>query len=236
MTPLHRALITVIEGALLVAAVGLIVRKRWMFNMFFAAYIAFAVVTIPMFVLWPSHFYRRWFFLERQTGLDVLKLAVALEVAWRTFRLFPAARSAALLTGLAILATTAMATSTLPIGAAASEWEVVVGQFFPRVKAGTIWLMAMTPILARWYRVPVQPFHGAVLTAFVSYLGFDMVLAWLCNGSFVSHAEILDTISFAADILVWCYWVHKAWQRETPGTIAHVAMLRKLETGFSSCP
>jgi hypothetical protein len=42
--------------------------------------------------------------------------------------------------------------------------------------SGTIWLMAATLALAQWYRVPVHPFHAAVLTSFAVYLAWTTTL------------------------------------------------------------
>src|SRR6266536_987979 len=193
MTPLHRTMTIIGLTAFLVIATGLIVRRRLSVSWFFGAYIAFGLVVMPMFVWLPSRFYRQWFFLVIQTGADVLKFGIALEIAWRTFRPFPAARSAALLAALMILGVTLLAAAAVPIGADAWEWETVIGCLFPRVKAGTIWLMAATLLFVRWYHVPIEPFRAAILTTFACYVGFSAVLLSLSRGAFIARAPLIGT-------------------------------------------
>jgi hypothetical protein len=230
VTPLHEAMAIAWLIACLVVAAGLIARRRWARSGFFAAYIAFGVITIPMFIWWPAQFYHQWFAPGTQTVLDVLKFGIAIEVGWRTFRPFPAARSSALLITLIIIAATALAAAAVPEGA---EWEVIIAKLFPRVMAGTIWLMAVTLVLARWYRVPVHPFHAAILTSFVAYLGVSSAIYWLsvgAGGAFVAHAHVLNAIDMGAEVVMRFYWVRAAWQPDSATVIAHGEILRRLQT------
>jgi hypothetical protein len=234
MSPLHRTMAIAGHIGFLAVAVGLIVRRRWTITGFFTAYIAFALVVNPMIVWWPAQFYRQWFFIVMQTISDVLKFGITLEIGWRTFRPFPGARSTTLLTALVILTLTALAAASVPVSADASEWNVVLGHLFPRVKTGTIWLMAMTLILAHWYRVPVHPFRAAVLTSFAVYLGLASALAWAAGlgagKAYGLDAETLSTIDIVADLLLVCYWVRAAWQPESATAIAHRETVRRIQT------
>jgi hypothetical protein len=234
MTPLLRAIAIAGHIALLTVGAGLIVRRRWRLSAFFSAYVAFGLVVNPLFVWWPSHFHSRWFYLAVQTVADILKFGIGLELAWRTFRPFPGARSWALPTALIVLAATALAAAAVPIGANAEAWEVVVGEFFPRVKAGTIWLMAVTLVLAHWFHVPVHRFHAALLTSFVSYLGVSSAMLWLTEGggggAFGVDRDLVDTIHAGADLVMAGFWARTAWRPDTASDIAHWETVRRLQT------
>jgi len=233
VTPLHRGIAVAAHITFLVVALGLVVRRRWTLSVFFAAYIAFVLVINPMVVWWPDRFFRRWFFLVILPAMDVLKLGIGLEVAWRTFRPFPGTRSPSLRIVLAILAATAISAAVVPMVADIGDFAIVTGQLFPRIKTGTIWLMAATLVLARWYHVPVHPFHSALLTTFVSYLGFLSVELWLWNGGrglLGGSLVLVNTVDAAADLVTATFWAYAAWRPDTAVVVAHGQTMRKLET------
>ena len=195
MNPLNRAVAIGCLIACVVVAAGLVTRRRWALSGFFSAYIAFCIATTPMYVWWPAQFYHQWFYLVIQTGLDVLKFGIVMEVVWRTFRPFPGARSSVLPVALALVAITATAAAAVPVEPDAWDWELVTGHFFPRIKAGTIWLMAATLVLARWYHLPVHPFHAALLASFVAYLGVATTLSWLTQfPEMATHPSLIDAL------------------------------------------
>jgi hypothetical protein len=236
MTPLHRGIAIAVHITFLVVALGLVVRRRWKLSCFFAAYIAFVLVINPMVVWWPDRFFRRWFFLVIQPAMDVLKFGIALEVAWRTFRPFPGTRSTSLRIVLAVLGATAIFAAFVPMVADIREWAVVSGQLFPRIKTGAIWLMAATLVLARWYHVPVHPFHTALLTTFVSYLGLLSVELWLWNGGrglLGGDLALLNTVDAAADLVTATCWSYCAWRPDNAMVLAHRQTLRTLETAIA---
>ena len=134
-----------------------------------------------------------------------------------------------------ILGVTLLAAAAVPIGADAWEWETVIGCLFPRVKAGTIWLMAATLLFVRWYHVPIEPFRAAILTTFACYVGFSAVLLSLSRGAFIARAPLIGTIDIVADNLVACYWAYRTWQTESSRAIAYREVLHRLDTGLSSC-
>jgi hypothetical protein len=216
----------------LAAMGGLAARRRWALIRFFSAYLAFSAIVTPMFLFWPDRFYHQWFALIMQTGFDVLKFGIAIEIAWHTFRPFPAARSVALLVAVVLLVATARAAAVVPVGDDAWEWEVVVGHFFPRIKAGTVWLMASTLVLARWYRVPVHPFHAAILTSLVAYVGIACVLGSFAvdaTGAFVHYTFTLSVMDMIVEAAMRCYWVALVWRPDTSPILAHGETVRRLE-------
>ena len=238
MTPLLRAMSAAGGLVFLAVVLGLVARRRWNLCRFFTAYVAFALVINSMIVWWPEHFYRRWFYDFMQTTLDVLKFGITLEVGFLTFRAFPGARSTAFFAALLVLSATGTAFATAG-GTNAREWEVVLGQLYPVVKAGTIWLMASVLALALWYRVPIHPFHSAILTSFVLYLGIASVLVWsigmIGEDAYQWYADTINALDIAADLAMTSYWVFSAWRPESASLTAYRYTVRKLETRFSPC-
>jgi hypothetical protein len=221
-------------------AVGLVARKRWRLTWFFDAYVGLGLVVIPMMVLWPHQFYRQWFVLGLETIASVFKFGIAIEVAWRTFRPFPGARVQAFVVALGILVVTAIAATAAPMDADPWEWEIVAGQLFPRVKTGTLWLMAAILILAHWYHVPTHPFHATVLTSFVLYLGVTSAILWVQSAgvgaaTYGMNRGLIDLLPVVVDLLAECYWAYAAWRPDTATVTAHDATLQQLENGLPSC-
>jgi hypothetical protein len=216
--------------------VGLIARRRWRLSLCLLAYNVTGVISAPLPVFWPERFYTRPFWMLAQAVLDILKLGIALEIAWQTFRVFPGAASVARRTVLTILAVTTAAVISVPLaGAATSSFDTALSEFHPRVIDGTIWLIAATLVLARWYRVPVHPFHAAVLTSLAVYLAFFGTLlrsfALYDFDTVFAYANALDSVALLALV---CSWAYVTWRPESTGAKGHVETLGKLELRTAS--
>src|SRR5712691_10052069 len=109
MTTSQLALLIAVDSVLVVAAFGLVFRGRWRLALFFSAYVPVIVTCGLLLVIAPQFFFATWFWMAKQVAYDLLKLGIALELAWRTFRVFPGARAAARRTMLAILTLTTLA-------------------------------------------------------------------------------------------------------------------------------
>lgn len=132
-------------------------------------------------------------------------------------------------TSLAILVLTALAALTVVTRPQLDIYATAVSLVTPRVQSGTLWLMAATLVVAQWYRVPIHPFHTALLTSFTAYMALYAALLTLINlhgWEITPYAEALDNSSFA---LAACWWAHAAWKRQSSAATAHVATLRKLQ-------
>jgi hypothetical protein len=214
---------------------GLIARRRWRLSWSLDAYVGLALVVIPLIVWWPEQFFWQWFFLLFNTIANVLKIGIATETTWRTFRLFPRARSTALVAIVAILAITAIAATTGPLNADVWTWQIVVGHLFPRLKAGTIWLMAVPLVLALWYRVPIHRFHAEVLVSWVVYLGLTSAVLQIQAAAMGAAANglnrgLIDKLALVPDFLLPCYWAYMAWRPDDAMVVAHDETLRRLDT------
>ena len=235
MTPLHNA--AAILNLILCVAIlaGLVARRRAKLCVSFDLYVGLWLFVVPPIIFWPDQFWRQWFFLFFNTIANVLKIGIVLEAGARTFGPFPRARWIALVASLAILTFTALAANAPPMDSDRWVWEDVMSHLFPRIKTGTLWLMAAMLVLARWYHVPVHPFHSAVLTSWVVYLGFTsaylkMEAQGIGEATFWVYRGLIQDLPLVADILLSAYWTYVAWRPDSEAVVVHDATVRRLRT------
>jgi hypothetical protein len=217
---------------------GLIARGRWRTNVFFLAYVVNGLAFNLLVGAWPACFYTRASFLVAQLIADILKVGLILEVAYRTFRAFPGAEASTRKVLIAVLVATALTLTVAPF--AMTGWDsylTAIGYFSPLVNAGAIWLTVALLVAARWYRIPVHPFHVAVLTSFACYLAVLSSLSYLSarNGfdGLRVYAAVLEQAVFT---LVACWWAYGAWRPETSLVRAYTQLVGKLRFEASSAP
>ena len=175
---------------------------------------------------------RRWFVLGAHTVLHVIKFALALEMGWRVFRGFPGARAAARQTALSILGLTAVVTLTFPIDPSADIWTTEIAHLQPRVITSVMWLMAVTLVLAQWYRIPTHPFQYAVLSSFVPYLAVEsIVLTIVGNGWLEQRYANIDPCAY---LILACWWVYVAWRPDRTATVS-TQIVRSLQLRGTTC-
>lgn len=195
---------------------GILVRRRAGVCWTFVVYLAFIAGADGLMLLWPDHFWHLPFFLGKEFVITVLRFAVALELTYRTFRAFPAARATArgvlLLVLMATLVMVFVGTGNLE----APEGAPALGPLFtrvqPRVLSGSIWLLTAIAGLILWYRLPVRPLHKAILLGMVPYLlVFSVSLNLLESRGWeiVDSASYLNTLAY---LLVLVYWAVAAWR------------------------
>src|SRR5438034_4085590 len=119
----------------LLTLAGIVARRRWASCWSFTGYLAVILVCNSLVSFWPDRFFQPWFWMVRTAFYDVLKVAIAVELAYRTFQAFPGAQATARRLLFASLVATSVALMALPwdgsYGAALFVWE-------PRVLTGTI--------------------------------------------------------------------------------------------------
>jgi hypothetical protein len=202
---------------ILAAVVGILVRRRYQICQTFVLYLGAVLVSDLLLIFWPERFYTKLFWLLKEVLINALRFGVALELSFRTFRAFPGARSTArgvVLLLLAVTFVTVLAVSGDGNHSAASApptVELIAGRIQPRLLNGTIWLFAAIAATILWYRLPVDPFHKAILIGFVPYLLI-----------FTTGLNILDSYGWDLRTLVnfghtgayfalMAYWAHAAW-------------------------
>ena len=230
------AVLVTVEAALAVIAAGLALRGRWRLSRTFAAYVVVVSACESLVLIQPHRFYAPWFWMAKQAAYDALKLGIALELAWRTFRVFPGAQVAARRAALAILGLTTLAIVAAPTdNSTADLFLIASGQLHPRLLNGTIWLMAATLALAQWYRIPVHPFHAALLASFAAYLTLFGALLRLEGVYGWAAQRYLNAIDPPAYLLLVCWWAWIAWRPESAMASAHAETIHKLQLKAASC-
>src|SRR4029453_11449975 len=130
----------VIAVAVIVAAAGalagLVARGRARHCWSFVAYLCALVTCETLFVGWQRRFYTAEFWLAKQALYDILRTAVALEMAWRVVRAFPGALRVARGAALVLLSGS---TLVLALGPYRAHYQAIF-TWQPRVVACTAML------------------------------------------------------------------------------------------------
>ena len=197
------------------ALAGIIVRRRVGVCWTFVVYLGVIALADLLVILWPDQFWRLWFYVGKEFVINVLRLAVALELTYRTFRAFPSAQA----TVRGVLLLVLMATLAVVVGTgdlAPPEGAPALGPLAsrvqPRVLSGAIWLLTGVAGLILWYRLPVHPLHKAILVGLVPYL---LVFSFSLNLLESRGWEILPVVSYLhtlAFLAVLVYWTFTAWR------------------------
>jgi hypothetical protein len=213
-----------VMGALLATLAGLFVRRRLQQCLSFGVYAGVVAGCDMLITLFPERFYTASFWMARQALYDVLKVAVALELAYRVVRAFPGATRTARLSVLALLA---ISTAVIMGGPWAGSY-LSMGEWQPRIVFGVVSLFTLTALLVLWYNLPVQRWHRVLLMGFSAYLlVFTIVLNVLRTKGWqvMSWLGWLDGVAYLA-LTMW--WAFMAWAPEPEPTGIPVTVRRKL--------
>jgi hypothetical protein len=202
-------------GTLALAAVlaGVLVRHRYRSWWFFTLFLAATLVSTLMMALWPHRFYTKGFWQAKETAQNLIRFAMALELAYRTFRAFPGALATARWVVLLVLAVTF---AVVAGSEGSADYPSFLAELHPRVLNGSIWLFTAIAALILWYRLPVDPFHKAVL---LSYVPFLLVFTVCMNvlGSLGragwDRGWLLRYVNQLAYLMLMLYWARAAWRR-----------------------
>jgi len=208
------------SGTVALAAVlaGVVARRRHGSWVFFALFLSATLVTTLMMLLWPGRFYTPPFWRAKETVLNFLRFAMALELAYRTFRAFPGALATARWVLLLVLALTFAAVVTVSGPGFESEhrnFESFLSELEPRVLYGSVWLFTAIAALILWYRLPVDPFHKSVVLSYVPYLLIFTVtvsvLGMLGRADWEKGWPIVS-LNQLAYLALMVYWARAAWR------------------------
>lgn len=162
-------------------------------------------------------FYSRDFWLIKELAINLARFALALELAYRTFRSFPGARSSA--RGVLFILVTVTLVSVIAVTPQVSALDPddrlneIVGRLQPRVLNGTVWVLTGMAALILWYRLPVDRFHKAILTGLVPYLlvftiGLNAIQSYGWSKSVLEWRNYVDPTAY---LLLLAYWAWAAW-------------------------
>jgi hypothetical protein len=212
MTPAG-SLIALLGVALLLATfAGLVVRRRVGEWYSFALYLLVMAAFSFAFAAYPpayTHSGWKW----QVVVVSVARLAVALELAARTFRAFPGARSTLRAVLLFVMAVMLMAViAATPYTA---TYQMFVMDVQPRLGNGTVWIFTAIAALILWYRLPVASLHKSILLAYVPYLLYDTIfLKALVEKSWAN--DLIGYLNQSIYLLLVSYWARVAWRRPDP--------------------
>ncbi len=218
-----------VKVLVLVALAGIVARHRARLCWSFVAYLSTIVVSNTLISVWPDTFFVPSFYLLKQALYDCLRLAIAVELAYRTFQAFPGAQSTARRVVFALLTVTSVALIGVPSGLSNGSpglYDTALKEWEPRVMTGTIWLMNGVALLVIWYRVPIQAYHKAILLGFVAYLLTFTTLLRLLQIYDWDVLPIIQSTEPAAFFVLVGWWAWAAWQ---PAIEMSAALARRLQ-------
>ena len=197
--------------ALIALLAGLAARGRWRASTSFSGYVLAVLVPDALTLLWPERFLVWEFWLFKEAVHGVLKFAIALEIAGRTFAAFPGARYVARRVLLLVLVLAWAAIVSLPVDP--TSGRAVLGGVLPRILNGTIWVFVAVAALVLWYRLPVTPLDKGLMLGFVPYLLVFTVTQSLLPvlGWGADLARWLGHVQSTAFLLLALYWNSMVW-------------------------
>jgi len=198
------------ELILLALLVGLIVKGGHRACYSFTLYVAAVLVPDVMVTAWPARFYVWEFWMLKEIAHNLLKFAIALELAIRTFRAFPGARATA--RGIVFLVVLVCLAGVLAAPGGPGGLRELATDLHPRILNGTIWLFTAIAAVILWYRLPIQALHKAILIGFVPYL---LIFTVAMSALDAVGWHIQDLAAYAhtiAYLALLCYWTYAAWR------------------------
>ncbi len=218
MTDVQAVVLHTARLALVALLAGMVWRARVRQCLAFGAYVTAALLGNTLVWLWPSRFLTPEFWVAKQAVYDILKAAIALELAWRAFRAFPGAlRTARLvflvLLGLSILA---LAFPTRPAYAVVWEWQSAVAT------AG-LWMLTATALMVVWYQVPLSAWLRAIMMGMAVYLLVFVTLLSLLKSGGWALGTFVATVEATAYLALVAFWAWLAWRRDAAAAVGRAA-------------
>jgi hypothetical protein len=189
---------------------GLLARARARHCWSFVAYLCAFLTCETLSVAWQGRFYTPEFWMVKQALYDILRTAVALEMAWRVVRSFPGALRTARWLALVLLIG---ATLVLATGPHRANYSVIF-IWQPRVVACTALLFTLTALLVAWYHLPVRAFHRSIMGGFAIYSAFFATLLSLLQRWGWQHRVLMNAINSVVFLAVALWWMRTAWALE----------------------
>lgn len=204
---------------------GLAARRLYRVCYTFAAYVVAVTVFAAVIRFWPERFFQIDFYLFKEGAYGLLKLAMAIEIARRTFGAFPAAAARARTVLRAALIVLSLWMAPVLIN---SDVRGLAQEALPRLANGTALLMAAVWALLLWFNLPLHPLHRAILRGLVPYLLlFTLLFSLLTRWGWTLRAWVSVLDSAAYDGLL-VYWSWVAW-RVPPRPPADPELVRRLQ-------
>lgn len=208
MTPLAKVIGLASTLLLLTTLAGLVVRGHWRAWYSYALYLALLPFFTLLYLL-DERFYAKNVWMVQETLVNAVRFAMALELAGRTFRAFPGARSTLNMVVTVIVATTLGL--ALPSYDPEHDYVNFVVNLQPRLLSGSVWLFTAIAALILWYRLPVLPFRKAVLLSYLPYLIVCTAFLNLLREYGWDRSQILQYGNQVVYLALGAFWVRTAW-------------------------
>ena len=202
--------------ALVVLLAGMVWRGRVPQCWAFGVYVVAALVGNTLVSLWPSRFYTPEFWVVKQGVYDILKPAIALELAWRAFRAFPGALRTARLVLLLLLGVSSVSLAALPTRPA----YAVVWEWQPGIATAGLWLLTATALMVVWYQVPLSRWQRAIMIGLAVYLLVFVTLLGLLKSRGWGVGTFVATVEATAYLALVAFWAWVAWRRDATAAAA----------------
>lgn len=200
-----------VKVAIVATLIGLYVTGRSRRCYSLVAYLWVALIGNCLTTFWPSVFFNLDFWVRRQALFDVLKLAIGVEVAVRAFAAFPGARAAwDRLVAIAMVVGTTIVVVSVPH--APTEGILFARQ--PHIVAATVWLFTITALVIVYYRIPVDPWHRAILLGLTPYQAIFTTVVTMMAQLGAPTFPGLGIIDSGAYLLMMGWWAQCAWRPE----------------------
>ena len=216
MTNLEALVAHATKLALLALLAGIVWRGRARLCWSFALYVVAMLLGNSLATLWPSRFLNPSFWVLKQGVYDVLKMGIALELAWRALSAFPGAARTARRVILALLSASTLALALL----AHPSSYMNLWDWQPRVTTAALWLLTGTALLVVWYQLPVHEWQRAIMLGLAPYLVVFVALLGLLHRWGWTSREPIGVAAQATFLCLAVFWTWAAWRGPaTPGPV-----------------
>ena len=206
--------------ALVATLAGIFARGRFKDCRAFPIYLLAVLLTELAVAIWPQRLFRWDFWVFQQFLFNICKVAVAVELAYHAFRLFPTARATARLGWIIVVAATTLSVVAVTpdrISNATDAYQAFVFGIQPRIVNGTIWLFVITARLVSYFNLPWSDWHRAISTSFCVYLVIFVTGLNLQRKLGFGILDVVNRLDGLAYVTLELFWAWAAWRREPPG-------------------
>lgn len=211
MSELQLLIAHLVKLAIAAALAGMLVRGRTGQCWSFGLYLLVILVGNSLVTLAPQRFFTHSFWMVKQAAYDALKAAVAIELAWRAFRAFPAAWRTARAVLLTLVAVSSLWLAWLTPHSYTTLWE-----WQPSAVTASVWLFTATALLVVRYQVPIGHWPRSIILGFALYLLFSVSLIGVLRRhgwGVVYEVDLADALAYLALVTFWAW---AAWRHAEP--------------------
>jgi hypothetical protein len=215
VSPLDRVACSITAALALLAAVGIVRRRRVRACWSFAVYLAVTAAAFGLVSLAPGTFWT-WPFYATTNALHAgLRVAIAFEVALQTLRppLYAGRRRVRLLLSVILLGTLAAVVFYPRALRSAFDFTLLIES----TSYGIGWMFGAFLLVVRYYRVPLDPLHRDVAAGFaiLNLLVFYREALFALDPWFgLGTAAGRDLITKTLYPCLMAFWNVSAWRRD----------------------